>query len=91
MDLHLKNKIIVVSGSAGKQGSIGETIINRIADEGGIPVLIDRNSRGADYASAFQKKGIDSLFVQTDVTDPVEIENAVKKIIEKYGRIDAVI
>ena len=91
MDLNLRNKIIVVSGSAGKQGSIGETIINRIADEGAIPVLVDRNSRGADYAAAFQKRGIDSLFVETDVTDPTEIENAVKKIVEKYGRIDAVI
>ncbi|KIQ18522.1 short-chain dehydrogenase [Flavobacterium sp. MEB061] len=91
MDLNLKNKIIVVSGSAGKQGSIGETILNRIADEGGIPVIVDRNSRGFGYAEAIQKKGIDALFVQTDVTNPDEVENAVKKIIEKYGRIDAVI
>ncbi|KUJ61053.1 short-chain dehydrogenase [Flavobacteriaceae bacterium CRH] len=91
MDLNLKNKIIVVSGSAGKQGSIGETILNRIADEGAIPVIIDRNERGNTYAAAFQKRGIDSLFVETDVTDPVEIENAVKKIVEKYGRIDTVI
>ena len=29
MDLNLKGKIVVVSGSAGKEGSIGETIINR--------------------------------------------------------------
>src|SRR4051812_6097996 len=91
MDLNLKNKIIVVSGSAGKQGSIGETIINRIADEGAIPVLVDRNERGFAYAENLQKKGIDSLFVQTDVTNPDEVENAVNKIVEKYGRIDAVI
>ncbi|WP_281635498.1 SDR family oxidoreductase [Flavobacterium marginilacus] len=91
MDLHLKGKIIVVSGSAGKEGSIGETIINRLADEGAIPVLVDRNSRGFGYAEALQQKGIDSLFVQTDVTNPEAMENAVKKIAEKYGRIDAVI
>lgn len=91
MDLRLKNKIVVVSGSAGKEGSIGETIINRLADEGAIPVLVDRNERGAIYAAALQQKGIDALFVKTDVTDPVEMENAVKIIAEKYGRIDAVI
>lgn len=91
MDLHLKGKIIVVSGSAGKEGSIGETIINRLADEGAIPVLVDRNSRGFGYADALQKKGIDSLFVQTDVTNPDEMQSAVNKIVEKYGRIDAVI
>ena len=91
MDLNLKGKIMVVSGSAGKEGSIGETIINRLADECAIPVLVDRNSRGFGYAEAFQKKGIDSLFVQTDVTNPDEMQSAVNKIAEKYGRIDAVI
>ena len=56
MDLNLKNKIVVVSGSAGKEGSIGETIINRLADEGAIPVLIDRNARGFEYAERLQKR-----------------------------------
>jgi len=91
MDLRLKDKIVVVSGSAGKAGSIGETIIKRLADEGAIPVLVDRNDRGYGYAEELQKKGIDALFVQTDVTDPDQMESAVKKIIEKYGRIDVVI
>ena len=91
MDLGLKGKIIVVSGSAGKAGSIGETIINRLADEGAIPVLVDRNDRGHGYVANLQKRGVDSLFAQTNVTDPVQMENAVKKIVEKYGRIDAVI
>ncbi|MBK0370864.1 SDR family oxidoreductase [Flavobacterium agrisoli] len=91
MDLNLKGKIVVVSGSAGKEGSIGETMINRLAEEGAIPALVDRNNRGFGYAEALQKKGIDALFVQTDVTDPVAMEAAVAKIIEKYGRIDAVI
>ncbi|MDY0988443.1 SDR family oxidoreductase [Flavobacterium sp. CFBP9031] len=91
MDLNLKNKIIVVSGSAGKEGSIGETIVNRLADEGAIPVLVDRNARGFEYVERLQKRGVNSLFVQTDVTDPVAIENAVKVIGAKYGRIDAII
>lgn len=91
MDLRLKNKIIVVSGSAGKPGSIGETIIKRLADEGAIPVLIDRNARGFGYAEELQKKGVDSLFVQTDVTNPEQMEAAIKTIIDKYGQIDAVI
>lgn len=91
MDLGLKGKIIVVSGSAGKAGSIGETIINRLADEGAIPVLVDRNDRGHGYVAELQKRGIDSFFAQTNVTDPLQIENAVKKIVAKYGRIDAVI
>ncbi len=91
MDLNLKGKVVVVSGSAGKEGSIGETMINRIADEGAIPVLVDRNARGFAYAEKLQKRGIDSLFVQTDVTNPEAMESAVAQIAAKYGRIDAVI
>ena len=91
MDLNLKNKIVVVSGSAGKEGSIGETIVNRLADEGAIPVLVDRNARGFEYVQKLQKRGVNSLLVQTDVTDPVAMENAVKVIGAKYGRIDAII
>jgi L-fucose dehydrogenase len=91
MDLGLKGKIIVVSGSAGKQGSIGETIIKRLADEGAIPALVDRNDRGFGYAEELQKRGLDSIFVQTDVTNPEQMEAAVQKIVDKYGRIDAVI
>lgn len=91
MDLRLKDKIVVVSGSAGKPGSIGEAIVKRLADEGAIPVLIDRNDRGYGYAEELQKRGLDSLFVQTDVTNPEQMEGAVQQIIEKYGRIDVII
>jgi L-fucose dehydrogenase len=34
---------------------------------------------------------LDSIFVQTDVTNPEQMEAAVQKIVDKYGRIDAVI
>jgi L-fucose dehydrogenase len=91
MDLGLKNKVVVVSGAAGKEGSIGETIIKKLADEGAIPVIIDRNERGNVYANQFKENGIDSLFCQADVTDPMQMEIAVAKIIQKYGRIDVII
>ena len=40
MDLGLKNKIIVISGAAGIKGSIGETILQHLADEGQFPLLL---------------------------------------------------
>lgn len=91
MDLNLRNKVVVISGAAGKEGSIGETILQRLADEGAIPAIIDRNARGFGYVEELKKKGVDALFCQTDVKDPEQIENAIANIVEKYGRIDVVL
>lgn len=91
MDLNLKGKIVVVSGSAGIKGSIGETFVQMLANEGAVPALVDRNERGFAYAEELKSRGIDSIFVQTDVTKPDQLENAVKVIADKYGRIDALI
>lgn len=91
MDLDLKDKIVVVTGAAGLKGSIGETIVQALADEGAIPVLVDRNDRGITYAKELQERGIDTVFIKTDLSDPTQIEAAAKAIGEKYGRIDALI
>ncbi len=91
MDLGLKDKVVVISGAAGKKGSIGETILQNLVNEGAIPAVIDRNDRGYDYIEQIRKKGIDAIFCKTDVTNPEQIKKAVDTIAEKYGRIDIVI
>ena len=91
MDLGLKGKVVVISGGAGMKGSIGETILQKLADEGATPAIIDRNARGFEYVEELQKRGIDAIFCQTDVTNPDQVKNAVETISKKYGRIDAVI
>lgn len=91
MDLYLKDKIVIVTGAAGIRGSIGQTIVNELAKEGAIPVLVDRNDRGYLYKEELQTKGIDSTFIQTDLSKPEQIRMAIEKIVAKYGRIDAVI
>lgn len=91
MDLNLKGKVVVISGAAGIEGSIGETMLQSLAEEGAIPAIIDRNARGFGYVEKLQKKGIDASFFQTDVTDNDQVKAAVEGIIKKYNRIDAVI
>jgi len=91
MELNLKDKIVVISGAAGVKGSIGETMLRVLADEGAIPAIIDRNDRGHGYAEDLKAQGIDALFAQTDVTKPDQIEQALKTITDKYGRVDIVI
>ncbi len=91
MNLNLKGKVVIISGAAGMKGSIGETMLNVLAEEGAIPAIIDRNDRGFGYAEALRAKGIDAHFVKTDVTQPDQIKKAVEEIIEKYNRVDVVI
>ncbi len=91
MDLNLKDKVVVISGAAGLKGSIGETILQSLANEGAIPAVIDRNARGFEYVKELQAKGVDAIFCQTDVSKPEQIEAAITKITQKYNRIDVVI
>ena len=91
MDLKLKDKVVVVTGAAGLKGSIGETIVQHLAAEGAIPVIVCRNDRGIGYEKELREKGIDALFVKTDLSDYVQIEKAVRKIEAKYGEIHALI
>jgi len=91
MELGLKGKVVVVTGAAGSKGSIGETIVQHLANEGAIPVIVDRNARGFGYAEDLQKRGINTIFIQTDLSDHNQIEAAAKKIEQTYGRVDALI
>jgi len=56
MDLHLKDKVVVVSGGAGEKGAVGETIVRRSLEEGVIPAFIDQN---ADRGNAMVKEFAD--------------------------------
>ena len=40
MDLELKDKVVVISGAAGIKGSIGETMVRHLVNEGAIPGII---------------------------------------------------
>jgi len=91
MNLGLQNKIVLITGAAGIRGSIGQTMLMSLAEEGATPVILDRNKRGFEYAEELQQQGIDTMFSQTDLTDTDQIKASVERVIEKYGRIDVVI
>ena len=83
MDLNLKDKVIIVSGGA---RGIGAGIVKALLAEDAIPVIIGRNDQ--DNLSAVES---DTTHIVAELTDPAQCENAVKAVIEKYGRIDGVV
>jgi len=89
MDLGLQGKVIVVTGGA---KGIGEGIVNVLAAEGAIPVIVGRskedNQRVVDSLAG---KGKKSFQVMAELTQPDESEKAVKATLEAFGRIDGLV
>jgi len=86
MNLHLDNKVIVVTGGA---KGIGEGIVKTLAEENAIPVIVGRNeSDNLKTLESIDNKGFQLV---AELTRPEECENAVKKIIQKYNRIDGLV
>ncbi|HEY6506338.1 MAG TPA: SDR family oxidoreductase [Chitinophagaceae bacterium] len=89
MDLGLKDKVIIVTGGA---KGIGEGIAKTLAAESAIPVIVGRNEEdNQSTVKAIEKAGGKAFSVKAELSIPQECEAAVKKVIEKFGRIDGLV
>lgn len=89
MDLNLDNKIIVVTGGA---KGIGEAIAKQLAREGALVAIVGRNeSDNIKAVSEIETTGGKAFQVSAELSLPVACEDAVKKIIEQFGRIDGLV
>ena len=89
MDLGLKNKVIVVSGGA---KGIGEAIVKLLAAEHAIPVILGRNDKdNLRVVGEIESLGGKAFQVIAELSDPVSCELAIKKVLEKFNRIDGLV
>ncbi|WP_020605594.1 SDR family oxidoreductase [Spirosoma spitsbergense] len=89
MDLHLQNKVIIVTGGA---KGIGEGIVNVLAAEGAIPVIVGRNEAdNQKVVDEIKAAGQQAFQVVAELTQPEESEKAVQAVLQQYGRIDGVV
>ena len=89
MDLDLSQKVIIVTG--GSKG-IGEGITRSIAEEGGIPVIVDRSWDAGEAVSAeLRRSGKDNLFIRKELTEERTCKSVVDEVIQKFGRIDGIV
>lgn len=89
MDLHLKDKVFIVTG--GSKG-IGAAITNAIADEGGIPVIVTR-SKGVteEMVNELKERGIPAHAILGDLQELDNCKKAIEETAAKYGRIDGIV
>lgn len=86
MDLQLKEKVIIVTGGA---KGIGEGIVEVLAKEGAIPVIVGRSE--SDNQKALQKISNKGFQIVAELTEPEESKKAVEAVLQKFGRIDGLV
>lgn len=89
MDLNLKDKVAIVTGSA---MGIGKAIALTFAEEGAKVVVADIDEeKGNAVAEEIRAKGTESLMVKTDVTKLAEANQLARATVDKFGAIDILV
>jgi NAD(P)-dependent dehydrogenase (short-subunit alcohol dehydrogenase family) len=86
----LKNKIIVVTGGAGR---LGQTFVNAIAQNGGVAIAADIDFNAAERVAGDVGEDLigSVMAAQLDITSKTSILELIENVRAQYGRIDAVV
>ena len=86
----LKGKVIVITGAT---GLLGRKHAEAVACYGGVPILLDLSQQVIDNLAneLNDKYKVGSIGFAIDITDEKAIENNVKQLIEKFGKIDVLV
>ena len=89
ISLDLKNKVTVITGAA--QG-IGKSIVLKFAQAGSDIAIFDvLKKEGEDVISDVIALGRKGSFYKVDVTDKAQVNEAVKRVLNEYGKINFLI
>jgi meso-butanediol dehydrogenase / (S,S)-butanediol dehydrogenase / diacetyl reductase len=82
----LKGKSVMITGGA--QG-IGEGIARRLAAEGASIAVADLNGEKAEaVAKSLKSDGGKAIGVKVDVAERSQVQAAIKKVVDSFGRLD---
>jgi L-fucose dehydrogenase len=88
MDLHLKDKIVIVTGGG---AGIGGAISLQLAREGAVPVILGRSPLKPGFAEALQSLCPRFGFFRVDLVDSDACAAAVSRTVADFGGIDALV
>ncbi|MEA3296889.1 MAG: SDR family NAD(P)-dependent oxidoreductase, partial [candidate division Zixibacteria bacterium] len=85
-EMHFKNKTVVVTGSG---RGIGLVIAENFASLGANVVICDLDLEVVKRVAS--EIGGDSIGYKVDVSNPIEVENLFKSVMDRFGRLDVVV
>ncbi|HDN25623.1 MAG TPA: SDR family oxidoreductase [Thioploca sp.] len=86
MDLQLAGKTVIVTGGG---SNIGRAISHGFADEKANVVIADMDeSQGNLVLEEVKKKGVQAIYVKTDITDNSQVLAMVKQATDTFGQVD---
>ena len=87
--MRYKDKIVLITGSG---SGIGKAAAIAFAKEGGTLVVSDINEKnGLETVSEIKNNSGKASFFKADVSDHNMVENLMKFVVEKHGRLDVAI
>jgi len=85
MDLHFKDRVIVVTGGA---RGIGKEIVRILNEEGALVAIVDKKAESIKTLPDSSQKG---NFFQADLTSPAACKEVIEDIILELGHIDGLV
>jgi L-fucose dehydrogenase len=88
MDLHLKDRVILITGGA---KGIGAATARACSQEGAVPVVVDRDDEsGRRLQTELRETGTCGL-VAVDLSTAESCSHAIAQTLQEFGRLDALV
>lgn len=86
----LTGRVIVITGSA---GLLGREHALAVADCGGLPVMLDRDTERNEAAAAFvvQHSGVEALPLHVDIAIEDSVRETCAAVLDRFGKVDGLI
>lgn len=86
---NIQDNVVVITGGT---GVLGRAIAKYLAAEGAKVVILGRKAAvGNAIVAEIQAEGNEAMFLETDVLDIAKVQQNCDEIVEKYGRVDALL